>query len=259
MILAVDIGNSNIHFGVFEKNILKDTFSISTIADRYTDEYVVTIKLLLNEYGYNANMLDGVIIGSVAPLVTSKLQKAIARLTNSPIMNVGPGVKTGFKIKLDDPTELGADLAANTAGAIEKVGYPAIIIDLGTATTVSAIDSEKAYVGCYIMPGVQMSLNALHQTGLLPSVMAEKAVPVVGKNSEDSMRSGVILGAVMASEGLAGTLINELNLSKDTPVILTGGYAKDVERYFNTKVTYIENLTLKGLNAIYTINKSKSR
>lgn len=259
MLFALDIGNSNIHTGFFEKDKLKYSFSLSTNTNRSVDEYVVVFKMLMQEYGCDIDEVEGVIIGSVVPSVTGKIQHAIARLTNAPITIVGPGVKTGFHIKLDDPTQLGADLAANAAAAIEEVGYPAVIIDFGTATTVSAIDNDKAYVGCYIMPGIQMSLDALHSTELLPGVFADKAVPILGKNSADSMRAGVVFGGIMAAEGFVEAYKRELGLSDKTPILVTGGYAEDIVCYFRPEVTFVPDLTLKGLNAIYKTNKATKK
>ena len=257
MLFAIDIGNSNIHIGFFQNDKLKHSFSLSTLTDRSVDEYKITLKLLLNEYNCKIEDVNGVIIGSVVPSVTGKIKNAILSLTNAPIMIVGPGVKTGFHIKLDDPTQLGADLAANAAGALERVGHPAIIVDFGTATTVSAIDNDKAYVGCYIMPGIQMSLDALHSTELLPGVFADKAVPIIGKNSADSMRAGVVFGGIMAVEGFIEAYKRELNLPNDTPILVTGGYAHDIICYFKPEIIYQEHLTLQGLNAIYKTNKAK--
>lgn len=257
MLFAIDIGNSNIHIGFFEKDKLKHTFSLNTGTTRSVDEYTVTLKLLISEYGCDISDVEAIIIGSVVPSVTGKIQRAISKITSAPIMTVGPGVKTGYHIKLDDPTQLGADLAANAAAAIDTVGYPAIIVDFGTATTVSAIDNEKAYVGCYIMPGIQMSLDALHSTELLPGVFADKAVPILGKNSADSMRSGVVFGSIMAAEGFIEEYKRQLNLPKNTPILVTGGYAKDIVCYFKPDVIYVESLTLNGLNSIYKTNKAK--
>ena len=257
MLLAVDIGNSNIHIGFFKNNKLIYNFDIGTGANRSKDEYALTLKHLIADGGYNINDIEAVIIGSVVPSVTGKLQNAIAKLTSAPITLVGPGIKTGFSIKVDDPSQLGADIVANTAGAIDKVRYPAIIVDLGTATTVSAVDKSKSYVGCYIMPGIQMSLDALHQTELLPEVFADKAVPILGKNSVDSMRAGVTFGSIMACEGFIEAYKRELDLPDTTPIVVTGGYSEDLLSYFVKNVTYIPNLTLKGLNVIYNTNKKR--
>lgn len=254
MLLAIDIGNTNIHVGGFEKNVLKSYFCLGSDKSRSGDEYAFTLKSLIEAEGYKTNGFEGAIIGSVSPQITGKIEYAVKKITGIKPIIVGPGTKTGYHIKLDDPSELGADLVSNAAATIETVGAPAIIVDFGTATTVSCIDREKAYVGCYIMPGIQMGLNALNSTGLLPSVMADKAFPVVGKNSQDSMRAGVIFGAVLAAEGFIDTFKREFDLPKTTPVVVTGGFSDPFLSYFNLKVKHIPNLTLKGLNAIYNAN-----
>lgn len=257
MLLAVDIGNSNIHIGYFERDRLVCKFNIGTKSSHSIDEYALFISLLSKENNIDISLVEGVIIGSVVPSVTDKIKQAVEKLTKASIMLVGPGIKTGFSIKLDDPSQLGADLAANTAGAISLVRYPTIIVDLGTATTVSAVDKSKSYVGCYIMPGIQMSLDALHSTEMLPEVFADKAVPIVGKNSVDAMRAGVTFGAIMACEGFIDAYIRELDLPDNTPVVVTGGYSQDLLSYFSKRITYIEDLTLKGLNVIYNTNKKR--
>lgn len=257
MLLAIDIGNSNVHIGYFNKDKLICKFNIGTKSSYSIDEYALFISLLSKENNIDLSLVEGAIIGSVVPSVTEKIRRAVESLTKAPIMVVGPGIKTGFSIKLDDPSQLGADLAANTAGAISSVKYPAIIIDLGTATTVSAVDKNKAYVGCYIMPGIQMSLDSLHSMELLPEVFADKAVPMLGKNSIDSMRAGVTFGTIMACEGFIDAYMRELDLPNDTPIVVTGGYARDLLSYFAKKITFVEDLTLKGLNTIYNTNKKR--
>ena len=257
MLLAIDIGNSNVHVGLFKDNKLTYSFDIGTATDRSKDEYALILRLLIGDGGYSISDIEAVIIGSVVPSVTGKIEHAVAQLTKAPITMVGPGIKTGFSIKLDDPSQLGADIVANTAGAISQVKYPVIIVDLGTATTISAVDKGKAYVGCYIMPGIQMGLDALHSTELLPEVFADKAVPILGKNSVDSMRAGVAFGTIMACEGFIDAYKRELDLPKDTPIVVTGGYSEDLLSYFVKKVKYIPNLTLMGLNVIYNTNKKR--
>ena len=258
MLLAIDIGNTSIHVGIFEKNVLESYFCLGSDKSRSGDEYAFTLKSLIEAEGYRADGFEGTIIGSVFPQITSKIEYAVHKITNLKPLMAGPGTKTGYHIKLDDPSELGADLVSNAAATIESVGAPAIIVDFGTATTVSCIDREKAYVGCYIMPGIQMGLDALNSTGLLPSVMADKLFPVVGKNSQDSMRAGVIFGAVLAAEGFIDTFKREFDLPKTTQIVVTGGFAEPFLSYFNLKVRHIPNLTLKGLNAIYNSNQGRS-
>ncbi|MBO5313128.1 MAG: type III pantothenate kinase [Clostridia bacterium] len=259
MLLAVDIGNTNIHIGVFDEKKLLSSFYVGTDKTRSGDEYAVILKALLENELISTEAIDSAIIGSVCPGVTQKLQYAVKKITSAPITMVGPGVKTGYSIKLDDPSQLGADLVANSSGAIDKFGYPVIIIDFGTATTISAIDKNKSYSGCYIMPGIQMSLDSLNSTGLLPSIVADENFPVLAKNSADSMKSGVIFGQIMAVEGFVDTYKRELDLPSDTSVLITGGFSDMLLPYFRIKVKHVPTLTLEGLNTIQAVNKKKTK
>jgi len=257
MLLAIDIGNTNIHVGAFDSKKLLSSFYIGTDNTRSGDEYAITLKTLIEGNNHALADFEGAIVGSVCPSITPKIQYAVKKLMGVPVSVVGPGIKTGYPIKIDNPSELGADIVANTAGAIDQGGSPVIVIDFGTATTISAVDKNKAFAGCYIMPGIQMSLDSLNKTGLLPSVIADESFPVLAKNSQDSMKSGVIFGQVMAVEGFVQTYISELDLPEKTPVIVTGGFAPMLLTYFRLKVKHIEDLTLKGLNVIYNTNKKK--
>ncbi|MBQ4585229.1 MAG: type III pantothenate kinase [Clostridia bacterium] len=255
MLLAIDIGNTNIHVGMFEGEELKSFFYMGCDQSRSGDELAFTLKSLIEAQGYGVDIFEGAVVGSVSPHITGKVEYAVQKVTKIKPLLVGPGTKTGFLIKLDDPTQLGADLVANSAGTISEFGAPAIVVDFGTATTVSCINRDKSYAGCYIMPGIQMSLDALNQTGLLPSIMADNSFPVIGKNSIDSMRAGVIFGSVLSCEGFIDTFKKELDLPKTTPVIVTGGFAEPFLSYFNMKIRHVPNLTLKGLRVIYSLNK----
>lgn len=255
MLFAIDIGNTNIHLGMFEGDTLSNTFDISTKNEHSSSEYSMIFKLVLKEHGYDLTSIEGAIVSCVVPKINKLVREALEKITNAPIISVGPGIKTGFSIRLDDPAELGADLVANTASAIKEVGYPCIIVDFGTATTVSVVNEKKEFVGCSIMPGIQMSLDALHNTGLLPSVSTDILVNSIGKNSINAMRSGVYSGTVLACEGFIDSFKNELKLPKDTKIVVSGGSAKELIPLFKNKVSYIPNLTLKGLNVIYSLNK----
>lgn len=257
MLLAIDIGNTNIHIGLFEKKKMLSSFSMGADNVRSGDEYAVVLRSLISGEGYDLSVIDGAIVGSVCPNITPKIQFAVKKLTGIAPTLIGPGIKTGYPIKIDNPSELGADIVANTAGALDITSGAAIIIDFGTATTVSAVDKNKAFAGCYIMPGIQMSLNSLNNTGLLPNVIADERFPVLAKNSADSMKTGVVFGQMMAVEGFAETYIKELDLPADVPVIITGGFAPMLLPYFRIKIKHIEALTLKGLNVIYLANQKK--
>ncbi len=255
MLLAIDIGNTNIHVGVFCGEKLQTTLSLGVIAGRTADEYAMLLKNLAKEKGIDMTAISGAVLGSVAPSVTPAVLAALDMLLGLPVIVVGPGVKTGFPIRLDNPAELGADLVANAAGAVAIVGAPAIIADFGTATTVIAIDEKGALQGGAIMPGVGMSLRALDGAELLPGVPVDGSVAVLGKNTPDCMRAGVIRGEAMAVWGFAETYKKTLKLPVGTPLIFCGGFAAAVLPYLPAGAQYMPDLTLCGLAAIYKLNQ----
>jgi len=259
VLFAIDIGNSNIHIGFFEEDSLICTFHLGTDKNRSSDEYALLLKSISELNGYKMNAFDSAVIGSVVPAVTPIIQRAIESVLNITPLIVGPGVKTGFPIKIDDPSELGADLAANTAGAIFKVGFPAIVIDFGTATTVSVIDATKAYVGGAIMPGIQMSLDALQNTGLLPGMAADKAVPLIGKTTKDCMSAGVMRGQAFSVQSFVDSYNKNFLNNKCVNTVISGGFAEAMLPYLPETVNYVPHLTLEGLNAIYKNNKVNPR
>lgn len=257
MLLVVDAGNTNIHVGCFEDDDLICRFAIGASAERTSDEYAMLLRMFLQEEKCDRDKIDGVIIGSVVPSMTDKLKKAIAQITGAEIMAVGPGVKTGFPIKLDNPSELGADLAANAAGAIRTVGYPSIIVDLGTVNTVMALDRDGAYIGGCIMPGVEMSLDALNSAELLPDIPLGNSVSPIGKNTKDCMRSGVIRGGAMAVRGFCECFYKNPSVGRDAALVVTGGFAEWLLPYLPSDAKYLPYLTLQGLLVIWQINHKK--
>ena len=175
-------------------------------------------------------------------------------MTDAPILAVGPGVKTGFSIRLSDPSALGADLAANAAGVIASVGYPAIIVDFGTATVVSAVDKDRSFPGASILPGIRMSFDALGKTGLLKSVSGGASIPTVGNGTEEAIRSGVLRGQAGAVMGLVEQYRRVLSLPADTPVVVSGGSESEILALLPKTYVQIPQLTLRGLAEIYRIN-----
>lgn len=258
MLLALDLRNTHLHVGWFEESKLCAQASIRTDMPRTDDEYALALCQLSEWKGMSQIPIDGTILGSVVPSVTPTLQSAIKKLTDAPLLTVGPGIKTGFPIRLDDPSQLGADLAANAAGARALCDSAAIVADIGNATTVSVIDQSGAYAGCCILPGIQMSLDALHGAELLPELSANGAVPVIGKNTADSMRAGVLRGQAMSVGGFYTLHKNTLGLSDDTPLIVTGTHASLLLPYLPNEAKHIPHLTLHGLCAIYRLNRKKS-
>lgn len=257
MLFAIDIGNTNIHIGFFEDSELRAHFSLGSDARRAEDEYAWMLSSLSQFHGINTAEIDGVIIGSVVPSVTKTLREAVKQITKAPIMTVGPGIKTGFPIRIDDPAELGADIAATAAATLKKVGAPAIVADFGTATVLSVIDSDGAYVGGSILPGIQMSLDALQNAELLPDISPEQPLQAIGKNSADCMRSGVLMGQALALAGFVKLYKNARSLPEDTPLVVSGGFAEYLLPYLPAGTKHIPLLSLHGLQVIYQLNSKR--
>lgn len=259
MLFAVDIGNTNIHVGFFRDCETVYSFCLGTDSRRTSDEYALLLSNMAALGGYRMEAFSRAIVGSVVPSVTEVLTNAVKKLLGFAPLVVGPGIKTGFSIRVDNPSELGADLAANTAAAISIVGAPAIVVDFGTATTLSVVGEDRSYLGCCILPGIGMSLSSLAGTELLPGVNASAQVPLLGTNSADSMNAGVIRGQAMAVTGLTRELIRAKNFPSDTPILATGGYGDRVIHHLPEKVRYIPDLTLKGLQIIDSANRKNNR
>lgn len=269
MLLAIDLGNTNIHVGLFRDgtSLPQSEFGLGTDERRSADEYALTLSALIERCGCDIAQIDGVIVASVVPTMTGKVLSAVKKLTTAPVTTVGPGVKTGFSIRLSDPSELGADLAANAVGAIASVGAPCVIVDLGTATVVSAVTREDgsapAFVGASILPGVRMSFDALGDTGLLPDVPAgtsqapRAGLPVVGKNTPDAMRSGVIRGQALAVDGLVSLYKRTLSLGETAPVVVTGGCTEELLPLLPKEYVHLPFLTLTGLMEMWRLNEKK--
>ena len=255
MLLAVEIGNTNIHVGVFANDQLRASFSIGLNVRRTADEYAVILRAVALDKCIALEAVTGVVMGSVVPTVTPVFMRALKMLFDVPVTVIGPGVKTGFSIRLNNPAELGADLVANAAGAIVAVGAPVIIADFGTATTVIAVDEGSSLQGGAIMPGVEMSLHALDGAALLPDVPAHDTVELLGKNTPDCIRAGVLRGGAMATCGLAEQYKRILKLPMNTPLVVCGGFAETMLDYLPANTQYIPDLTLRGLAAIYKLNQ----
>ena len=259
MLLAVDIGNSSISAGLFDTSdgALIHTFKVAADTQKTADEYFVLFKSMLTAYSPDTGA-DCAIIGSVVPKLTYPLQAAIQKLVGTSPVVVGPGVKTGFSIRIADPSELGADLVANAAGVIgmQKEKGAAIIVDVGTATTVSAISATGEFLGSAIMPGVGVSLEMLHsKTAQLPAVTPEIPSRAIGKSSRDSVRSGVILGVAMMIDGFIDRFEKEMKAERGcAKVYATGGLANVIIPACRHSLDYDEHLTVKGLYQIYKNN-----
>ena len=259
MLLAIDIGNSSISTGLFclESGELKYTFKLSSDRERTADEYFAQFGSMLYMSDINKNDIKGAVISSVVPTLTHKLEDCAHRLCGQKPKTVGPGLKTGFAIKIDNPSELGSDLVANTAGVLGLggKGRAYIIVDMGTATTISAVSESGEYLGNCIMPGVRVSLDSLHtETAQLPEVTLSTPKRAIGKNSGDSVRSGVVFGNSIMIDGLIDEFEKEMKLKGGAAVYATGGLCEGVIPACRHEMVYQPHLTLYGLYFIYKNN-----
>ena len=254
MILAVDIGNSNIVLGCFENEQILFTERLSTNQNSTELEYTILIKNILELNNLNHRTFEGCIISSVVPSVTHTMEAAMRRLTGKAVMVVGPGIRTGLKIMLDNPAQLGSDRVADAVAAIHDYPTPLIIIDMGTATTISAIDGNKNFLGGMIIPGLRVSLDSLTaRTSQLPKISLDPPKRVIGSNTIDCMRSGIIYSNASSIDGVVEKIEEEIG--EQCTVISTGGLAKVIIPYCKRKIIIDDQLLLKGLMIIYNKNR----
>ena len=256
MILAVDIGNSNIVFGGVEGDKIVFEARIRTESTKTSDEYCVDLKILLDVYHVSPEDVEGTIISSVVPQVLNSVRTAILKLTGKAPLVVGPGIKTGLNIRIDNPAQTGADLVVGSVAALREHEAPLIVIDMGTATTMIVLDENGSFIGGSISPGVKISLDALtERTALLPGLQLDQPKRAIGRNTIDCMRSGLMMGAACTTDGMIDRMEEELGYS--TTVIATGGIAKFVLPMCRHEIIYDKDLLVKGLAALYRENKRK--
>ena len=252
MILTIDVGNTHTIIGVYDKDELIFTARMSTDRQKTRDEYAVTIRSILS-LSNKVGEIEGAIISSVVPQVSGLLEGAIKRLYDCKVFIVGPGVKTGLNIKIDNPAQLGADLVCVSVAAQKKYPLPSIVFDLGTATTISALNKNGEMVGGSILTGVNTALNALAQgTAQLPQISLDGEVDVIGSNTIDCMRSGAVLGNACMIDGMIERY-KEI-LGEDTTVIATGGLSKVIAPHCREEIIIDETLLLDGLYTIFKKN-----
>ena len=254
MILTIDIGNSNIVLGAVEGDDIRFEARLRTDATKTSDEYCIDLKMILEVYGVSKTDIEGSIIASVVPQVLNSMQTAVKKLTGKAALVVGPGLKTGLNIQIENPGQTGADLVVGAVAALREHKAPLIVVDMGTATTMMVLDKNSAFVGGCIMPGVKISLDALtDRTALLPGLQLDQPKKAIGRNTIDCMRSGIMLGAACMIDGMIQRMEEELGY--ETTVIATGGIAKFVVPMCRRSVIYDKDLIVKGLAALYRDNK----
>ncbi len=254
MILTIDIGNSNINFGVFEGDEVGFVARIATDTHKTEYEYAGAIANAIAISGIDKESIDGAIISSVVPPLNGVMKQAVKLIYGLNALLVGPGVKTGINIHCDNPASVGADIICACVAAHNLYGSPSLVVDMGTATKMMVMNDRGAFIGVSIIPGVKVSLDALaRRTAQLPMVDLEAPKNVVGKNTADCMKSGIIFGSASMVDGMIDRICDEVGSS--LPVYATGGLASVIIPYCKHNITYDEYLVLKGLNIIYKKNQ----
>lgn len=257
MVLAIDIGNTNIVIGCFRHTEILFIERVSTNHSATDLEYASMIKTALHINGYNSGELTGAIISSVVPSVTNTLKRAIEKYAGVEVTVVSPGIKTGLNILVDNPAQLGSDLVVDAVAGINNYPVPQIIIDMGTATTLSVIDKNKNYIGGLITAGMAISSDALtSRTSQLPKIAFECPANIIGKNTVDCMKSGMMFSTACAIDGIIDRIEEEIGQS--CTVIATGGLSSTVIPLCRKKIILDDKLLLKGLMIIWSKNAEQS-
>ena len=254
MILAIDIGNTNIVIGCIRGKESLFVERISTVHTKTELEYAIDIKNILDIYQISDKEIEGGIISSVVPQVTEVVKLAVKKIIKKEVIVVGAGIKTGLDIRIDNPAQLGSDLVVDSVAGLAEYEVPMFIFDIGTATTVCVIDENRTYLGGMIYPGLGVSLDSLvARASQLGGISIEPPEHVIGKNTVECMKSGVIYSAAAAIDGIVDRLEQEIGTS--ATVIATGGLAKKIIPYCTKKIILDETLLLKGLSILYQKNK----
>jgi type III pantothenate kinase len=254
MILAVDIGNTNIKIGAWDGRKLVFVSRLMTNTLKTQDEYAVSLLDILRLNDCNASQFDGAIISSVVPPLSLSIKNAVSSvLQTSRVYIVSHGLKTGLNIRIENPSVLGADSVASAVAAAAKYPLPCIVISMGTATVISAIDAAGAYIGCSVAPGVVISMEALaEKTAQLPHIALDTPGALIGVNTVESMKSGSIYGAACMLDGMVGRM--KKDLGGTASVVASGGIAQAVIPHCGEEIIFDDTLVLEGLKIIYDKN-----
>lgn len=254
MVLAVDIGNTNIVVGCVDRDRVQLTLRLATDRKATALEYALLIRKSFQQDGFDLSRIEGSILSSVVPAVTGVLAQAMKLLTGNQPLIVGPGLKTGLQILVENPQQLGNDRVTDAVAAAHFYPTPVIIIDMGTATTVSVVDNGNRFLGGAIMPGVYTALNSLSgNASQLPHISLDKPKHVIGRNTVDAMRSGILYGTAGSVDAVIRRIREELGGS--ATVVCTGGLSKVIVPLCTEKVILDEDLLLKGLMLLYQKNR----
>ena len=254
MLLAIDIGNTNLVIGCVHDDKILFKARIATDRTRTSDQYGVEIKSMLEAYGVKRSDIEDCIISSVVPPVFNSVRTGVIKIIGKQPMVVGPGLKTGLNIHVDVPSQVGSDRIVIAVAALAEYKAPLLLMDLGTATTIEAVEPDNVYMGGVIIPGVRVSLDALtSRAAQLPGISLDQPKQVIGKNTVDCMRSGMMYGTAAMIDGLVERMEEELG--HRCTLIATGGLAQFITPLCRREINLEKDLLLKGLNIIYKKNK----
>jgi type III pantothenate kinase len=253
MLLAIDAGNTQTHIGAFDGETLADHWRFATESDATADLLAIRLRAVLDLGNIDPRKIDAAVVASVVPAL-GPAYEAVGERFGVPVLMVAPGIKTGISVRVDDPREVGADRLVNAVAAFEKYGGPCVVVDFGTAITFDVVSAEGEYLGGVIGPGVEISLEALaSRTAKLPRVELTPPERVIGTNTVDSIRSGVVNGFAGAIDGVAARIAGELG--GDPRFVATGGLASTVAPLCEAIDEVDDRLTLDGLRLLWEKNR----
>ena len=254
MLLAIDIGNTNIVIGIIRNDEILFKARIATDRLRTSDQYGVEIRNMLEAFDIRMSDISDCIIASVVPPVFNSVYTGVLKMTGKQPLVVGPGLKTGLNIHVDIPSQVGSDRIVAAVAALAEYKAPLVLIDMGTATTIEVVEPENVYMGGVIFPGVMVSLDSLtSRAAQLPGISLDKPKNIIGKNTVDCMRSGMMYGTAAMLDGMIDRIAEELG--HQSTIVATGGMAQFITPLCRHEIILEKELLLKGLNIIYKKNK----
>lgn len=258
MILTIDVGNTNVVFGCIEDGNIISRCRMATNTNDLANDYALKMRQCFEFDGIDYTKFDGAILSSVVPQLNTAIKAAVKMLTGLNCIVVGAGIKTGMNVKIDDPGTVAGDLITGAVAAAALYPLPLLVVDMGTATTIVAIDGDGAYIGGAIVPGVNLSYSALASgTSLLPNIAIEAPARCISTNTVDCMKSGAVYGTAAMIDGMISRMESELGTG--ATVVATGGIAGCIVPYCKHKIEYEPDLLLKGLEILYRKNSRRKK